>query len=114
MTPSNPSAAMQQTFACEHPVALITGSGSPRVGRTIATWLAALGCRIALHANTSVEQAASVADEIERRFHRETIVTCGALEQDGVADRLVDETLAHFGRIDVLVNSAAIWQPIRL
>ncbi len=114
MTQSHHSPSLKQTFDCEHPVALITGSGSPRVGRTIAIWLAERGYRIALHANTSTEQASSVAEEIERKFGREAIVTCGALEQDEVAQRIVDETLVRFGRLDVLVNSAAIWQPAPL
>ncbi|WP_442509803.1 SDR family NAD(P)-dependent oxidoreductase [Novipirellula sp. SH528] len=113
-TPHPQSDSLSRVFQCKNPVALITGSGAPRVGRAVAMWLAELGCRIALHANTSTDEASAVAQEIEQRFGTETIVTCGGLEQDGVADRIVEETQSKFGRVDVLVNSAAIWQPTRL
>ncbi len=48
---------LQDVFQCDHPVALVTGSGAPRVGREIAVLLARLGCRIALHANNSLAEA---------------------------------------------------------
>tara|TARA_R110002073_G_scaffold34147_2_gene101682 strand:+ start:5666 stop:6508 length:843 start_codon:yes stop_codon:yes gene_type:complete len=108
-----PSPAFARVFDCPNPVALVTGSGAPRVGRAIAIALAQQGCRIALHANTSTDKASQAAAEITRRFGSEAIVTCGALQHDGVADRIVEETHSQFGRIDVLVNSAAIWQPTR-
>ncbi|GAA5506804.1 SDR family NAD(P)-dependent oxidoreductase [Novipirellula caenicola] len=111
---SHHSSALARVFGCPNPVALVTGSGAPRVGRAIAIALAQLGCRIALHANTSTDDAAKAAAEITQRFGREAIVTSGALQQDGVADHIVDQTHSQFGRIDVLVNSAAIWQPTRL
>ncbi|WP_372894365.1 SDR family oxidoreductase [Stieleria sp.] len=102
---------LKTVFDCDAPVALITGSGAPRVGREIATELARNGCRIALHANTSVDAAGQAADELTRRYQSNTIVTQGSLEDDGVPQRLVDETVTAFGRLDILVNSAAIWSP---
>ena len=57
---------VQDVFDCDQPVALVTGSGAPRVGREIARSLARLGCRIAIHANTSVaeaEQTAAIAPQ---------------------------------------------------
>lgn len=105
---------LQQAFETESPVALVTGSGAPRVGRAIAIELAAHGCRIALHANSSVDEAEQAAQSIEQTFGYETRVTCGPVEQDEVAERLVDETTEAFGRLDILVNSAAIWWPTPL
>ncbi|MFK8114570.1 MAG: SDR family NAD(P)-dependent oxidoreductase [Rubripirellula sp.] len=105
---------LQDNFQCEHPVALITGSGAPRVGREIALHLGRLGCSIALHANTSVEGAEETASLIRARPGCEAIVTHGSLADSAVPPRLVDETHAHFGRIDILVNSAAIWSPTKL
>ncbi|MDA8746319.1 SDR family oxidoreductase [Rubripirellula amarantea] len=102
---------LQQNFATTHPVALVTGSGAPRVGRAIAEHLASLGCHIALHANTSVDEADEAARSIADKFEVETLVTLGSLEDTQTASRLVDETVGKFGRIDVLVNSAAIWHP---
>ncbi|TWU41088.1 SDR family NAD(P)-dependent oxidoreductase [Novipirellula artificiosorum] len=105
---------LQQTFDCDAPVALVTGSGAPRVGRAIADWLAKLQCRIALHANSSTEQSSLAADQIRQRYNVDVIVTQGALQEEGVGDRIVSQTVDHFGRIDILVNSAAIWHPTPL
>jgi NAD(P)-dependent dehydrogenase (short-subunit alcohol dehydrogenase family) len=105
---------LKRTFDCDWPVALVTGSGAARVGRSIAAWLASRGCRIALHANRSLDKADQLAAELTKTAGVEVIVTQGELEQDGVADKIVNQTISHFGRIDVLVNSAAIWQPTPL
>ena len=105
---------IQSIFDCQAPVALVTGSGAPRVGRAVAVELARAGCRIAIHANTSRDDAQQLADELSDRFNTESIVTLGAVEQDGVAEKLVQQAVASFGRLDVLVNSAAIWRPTKL
>jgi len=102
---------LQETFDCDAPVALITGSGSPRVGRVIAEELSRRGCHVALHANESGEQAREAAAAWSSRFGREAIVVTGSLEQDEVCDQIVAQTHSHFQRIDILVNSAAIWEP---
>ena len=105
---------LQEVFDCPAPVALVTGSGSRRVGREIAIHLASLGCRIALHANTSVDQAEDLAKYISEEHSQQAIVTHGCLSHEGTPERLVDETVTKFQRIDILVNSAAIWQPTPL
>lgn len=105
---------LQQTFDCETPVAMVTGSGAPRVGRAIAKHLASLGCRLALHANTSGDDAETVAQELRTRHQVDVLVTQGALQDDLVPTRLVEETFERFGRLDILVNSAAIWNPKKL
>lgn len=105
---------LHKTFAIEHPVALVTGSGSPRVGRAIVFHLASLGFHIALHANTSVDGANEVANSIQKEHNTKTLVTQGNLEDSAVPDRLVSESFKRFGRLDVLVNSAAIWHPTTL
>ncbi len=105
---------LQQLFECEHPVAMVTGSGSPRVGRAIAVELASHGCDVAIHANSSVAQAKLVAQDIRDRFGRDTILVQGPLDEEAVPERLIAETCERFGRIDVLVNSAAIWHPKKL
>ncbi|WP_182865643.1 SDR family oxidoreductase [Rhodopirellula sp. JC639] len=102
---------LKTVFDCDAPVALVTGSGAPRVGREIAMELARGGCRIALHANTSVEEAEQAAKQLSKDYQCESIITQGSLEKDDVPQRLVDETVAAFGRLDILVNSAAIWSP---
>lgn len=105
---------LEHVFQIDQPVALVTGSGSPRVGRAVATHLAKLGCRIALHANTSMTEAEKGAAIIRDKYGRDVIVTIGALDDPSVPEQLVSDTERHFGRIDILVNSAAIWRPTRL
>ncbi len=102
-----------KTFQCDHPVALVTGSGSPRVGRAIVVHLASLGCKVALHAHTSIPEVQQVADEL-RTNGTDAVVTGGDLRDPDAVAAIVDQVVAAFGRIDILVNSAAIWSPMRL
>lgn len=105
---------LQDVFQCEQPVALVTGSGSPRVGREIAAQFARCRCRIALHANNSLAEAEQAANEIRKEMDTEVIVTAGSLENPSVPQQLIDETYDEFGRIDIVVNCAAIWRPTKL
>ncbi|MEM9587312.1 MAG: SDR family oxidoreductase [Planctomycetota bacterium] len=105
---------LSTVFDCPSPVALITGSGAPRVGRTIAEHFASLGCRIALHANRSVDEANQVASKLHRDHGSEVLVTHGSLQDESVPARIVAESQQRFGRLDILVNSAAIWSPTPL
>lgn len=92
------------------PVALVTGSGAPRVGNAIARALAAAGYRLVLHANTSRASAELTAAEL-RAAGVEAISICADLRVEQAVNELVAAGHAHFGRLDVLVNAAAIWQP---
>ncbi|MEQ9411809.1 MAG: SDR family oxidoreductase [Fuerstiella sp.] len=90
------------------PVALITGSGRRRVGYVIARFLAEKNYRIALHYNSSVEEACQTRDEL-----RELGTECDVWQAD-VADENEVETMIRgvvdrFGRLDVLVTTASIW-----
>ncbi len=105
---------LQQQFDTRAPVALVTGSGAPRVGRAIANHLASLGCNCVLHANTSVDQANEAANEIAGTHRVETLVVEGPVEASGTATKAVDAIIDRFGRLDILVNSAAIWKPTAL
>ena len=109
-----PRMTLQDVFDTEHPVALVTGSGAPRVGRAVAEELARFGCHVAFHANRSRTEAGEAADRLSERYSVRTIVTLGGLDQEGTPRRIVHETLEAFGRIDILVNSAAIWEPLAL
>jgi len=104
---------LRNTFECAHPVALVTGSGSRRVGRTIAMHLASLGCKVALHANTSNAELQNAANEL-RSSGSEAIAILGDLRDEDVTAGMINQVVQAFGRIDILVNSAAIWSPTRL
>ena len=90
------------------PVAWVTGSGAPRVGQAIARYFATRGFRIALHSNTSIENGLECASELKRKG-TDAIVVQGSVEDAEFANSSVHQIVMHFGRLDVLVNSAAIW-----
>jgi pteridine reductase len=94
-------------------VALVTGSGSRRIGWYVAEALAARGYRLALHYRTSSDEAAAGVEALRKRGV--DAVAFGAnLGNEQEARGLVQHTLARFGRIDVLVNCAAVWKRKRL
>ncbi|AWM36030.1 Glucose 1-dehydrogenase 2 [Gemmata obscuriglobus] len=91
-------------------VALVTGSGAKRVGAAVAEALARRGYAIAVHYRSSASEAASTAARL--RAHGVEADTFPADLTDETAVRaLVGAVLARFGRIDVLVNCAAVWEP---
>ncbi|WDI40915.1 SDR family oxidoreductase [Bremerella sp. P1] len=102
----------QRTFGDVRPVALVTGSAK-RVGRVIAQHLADCGYRIAIHANTSMDEAKRFAEQLKEQGTEasafEADVTCESSIKD-----MVDKVHFYFGRIDVLVNSASIFFPTPL
>ena len=102
---------LQDLFRSPNPVALITGSGAPRVGRVIAKHLLDLGCCIALHAHRSITEAEATAREWSQSTGREVLVTHGSLADDDIAVQMVQQIQRAFGRLDIVVNSAAIWAP---
>jgi pteridine reductase len=94
-------------------VALVTGAGKRRVGWHVATVLANRGYAIAVHFNRSrVEAEQTVADL--KKNGGEAIAVQADLTDEAAARAMVDETLAQFGRLDVLVNCAAVWKSKRL
>lgn len=86
-------------------VAVVTGSGKRRVGSHVVDALAARGYAVAIHYNTSDSDAAATAKTLPN-----AIAVQADLASEADVKRLVYEVLAKFGRVDVLVNCAAIWQ----
>ncbi len=88
--------------------ALVTGSGKRRVGAYVADALAERGFSLVIHYRQSEKEAeVAVARYVSRG------VNAVALQADLTDEKatlgLISQTLAQFGRIDVLVNCAAIW-----
>jgi 3-oxoacyl-[acyl-carrier protein] reductase len=87
-------------------VALVTGA-SRNIGRAIALALAEAGASIAIVARSDQAAAESVAREVEAHGSR-AIVLLGDVAQEADAERLVGKTVEILGRLDLLVNNAAI------
>ena len=79
-----------------------------RVGNTIARTLAARGYRIIVHANASLAQAEQTAHEIEATG-TEALRWPPMCVMSNAVRQLVEQAQARFGRIDALVNTAAVW-----
>jgi pteridine reductase len=90
-------------------VALVTGSGKRRIGSVVAEALAEKGYSLVLHYHTSAAEAGESVEAFRSRGV-EAVALPADLADERSARALVDRTLAHFGRIDVLVNCAAVWQ----
>ncbi|MGA3345314.1 MAG: SDR family NAD(P)-dependent oxidoreductase [Terracidiphilus sp.] len=88
--------------------ALVTG-GALRVGRGIALALANAGADVAITFLTSQNEAATTAREIESLGRRALAVECDVRSEDS-ARAAVSATVAQFGRLDLVVNNAAIFQ----
>src|SRR3546814_14619002 len=87
-------------------VAIVTGSAR-NIGRAIALELSSAGAAVVVHAKTSQKDAEAVAREIEAKGGR-AMVHLADLSRPEAARGLVDAALAPFGRVDTLVNSAAM------
>jgi 3-oxoacyl-[acyl-carrier protein] reductase len=87
-------------------VAVVTGS-SRNIGRAIALALADAGAAVMLNARTSAAEAEAVADEIRKSGGRAAVKIADVADPDAAA-ALVEATVGSFGRLDILVNNAAV------
>src|SRR5215467_19838 len=87
-------------------VALITGSGR-NIGRATALKLANEGAHIVVNARTNKAEADAVAHEVRNRGAKAISVLADLAEKDQV-DALAARALEEFGRVDILINNAAI------
>jgi pteridine reductase len=94
-------------------VALVTGSGKKRVGSAVADALARRGYSIAVHYRSSAAEAEETATAL--RAHGVEVAAFHAdLADEAAVKGMVDAVLKRFGRIDVLVNCAAVWKSKKL
>src|SRR4051794_33515429 len=94
-------------------VALVTGSGKKRVGWHVADALGGRGYDIAVHYRTSAKEAAETVEHLRSRGVEAVAFQADLAEEAAVRD-LVRGVLDHFGRLDVLVNCAAVYKATRL
>ena len=86
-------------------VVIITGASSG-IGEACARMLAEAGCRLTLAAR-SVDKMRALADELEA----ECLVVGADMTKPGDISNMVEATLAHFGRVDVMFANAGIYIP---
>ncbi|MBC7282389.1 SDR family NAD(P)-dependent oxidoreductase [Hoeflea sp.] len=87
-------------------VALVTGA-SRNIGRAIAVALARRGARIAVHVGQDRAAGEETAQAV-REAGSEAVVLSGDLSQPDIARSVVADAAAAFGRLDMVINNAAI------
>jgi len=98
------------TLPLDQKVALVTG-GAQRVGAAIVRALHAAGANVMLHYRTSEKPAQALQAELNAaRADSVALVQADLLDIAGLPE-LVKNTLARFGRLDVLVNNASTFFP---
>ncbi len=86
-------------------VTLVTG-GARRVGAAIVRACAARGDSVVIHASSSIAEAEALADAL-RQLGGQAAVVRGDLSEATTPARVVHDAVQCFGRLDVLINSAA-------
>jgi 3-oxoacyl-[acyl-carrier protein] reductase len=94
------------TKELEGKVAIVTGAGR-NIGRAIALTLAEGGASVLVNARGNRAEAESVAREIEAAGGK-AVVHIGDVADARAVQAMTEAALAAFGRIDILVNNAAL------
>lgn len=89
-------------------VALVTG-GARRVGRALSLGLGRAGADVAVHYYSSSAEARSVVDELEAMGRRAVAIKANVSRRSEI-QQLVRTVGEEFGRLDILVNSAASFE----
>ena len=87
-------------------VAIVTGSGRG-IGRAIALKLAEVGATVVVNDIGDVKPLEAVAQEI-KAMGRQSLAVLADVSSAADVSRLVEETIAAYGKIDILVNNAGI------
>lgn len=87
--------------------ALVTG-GSRGIGRACSELLAGSGARIAINYRSDRKSAQELTDRLKSQG-AEAFHIAANVASRGEAEMLVEETVDRFGGLDILVNSAGIW-----
>lgn len=97
---------IQELFDFTGKVAIVTGAGKG-VGRAIAVWLADAGADVVVMSRTQSDLDKVVSD-IEA-MDRRGLAFVGDVSKAADVNRMVESAVEKFGRIDILVNNAAIF-----
>jgi 3-oxoacyl-[acyl-carrier protein] reductase len=87
-------------------VAVVTGAGR-NIGRAIALTMAEGGASVLVNARSNRNEAEAVAREIEAAGGK-AVVHIGDVADVGAVQAMADAAVKAFGRIDILVNNAAL------
>ncbi|XP_073491130.1 3-oxoacyl-[acyl-carrier-protein] reductase FabG-like [Aquarana catesbeiana] len=100
------AAQQEQVVSLHGKVCLVTGASSG-IGAGTAILFAGLGARLALNGRNQ-EKLQETAQSCEATSSMKPLLVLGDLTDEKVLQRLVEETVGHFGQLDVLVNCGGI------
>lgn len=87
-------------------VAIVTGAGSG-IGKAIALELAAQGARVVVNYHSSHDPGEPVAGEIKKAGGQAIALQADVSRAEDI-NRMVEQTVEQFGKVDLLVNNAGI------
>ena len=99
---------MTDSRPLEGTAAVVTGSAR-RLGRGIALALAEAGAAVMINARSAREAAERAVSDITDKGGRAALCMADVTQRDDAA-RLIAETVAAFGRLDILVNNVGMRQ----
>lgn len=102
--------ANERLFGTRQPVALVTGSCAPRVGRSVAEYLHERGFQLVLHSRQR-DTISTAAHQAWLQSGRKTELIVGDVGDEDCVKNWVKQVVGTCGRIDLVVSSAAIWEP---
>jgi NAD(P)-dependent dehydrogenase (short-subunit alcohol dehydrogenase family) len=90
----------------EGKVALITG-GDSGIGRAVALLFAQEGADIAISYLSEQRDADEVKRIVEEEFRKKCLLIGGDIRKERQCQKIVNNTIKEFGKLDILVNNAA-------
>jgi len=106
MKPRPKAERPQRDFKLQNKVAFITG-GDSGIGRAVAILFAEEGADVALSYLNEHEDAERTKEKVEE-LGRQCVLLGGDISSEAVCKRIVKSAVKKLGRIDILVNNAAI------
>ncbi|WP_373002037.1 pteridine reductase [Marinobacter sp.] len=97
-------------MAATTPVALITGAAH-RLGAQTARALHQRGWNLVIHYRSREQQAQDLIDDMNRQRPDSACALQADLSQTSEVKRLASDALAHWNRLDALVNNASVFYP---
>ena len=90
-----------------NPVCLVSGSSSG-IGATTVEHFARHGYDVVVNYNAGRERGEAVAGRIRAEYGKEALLLGADLSEPEAAFELVDQTYAHFGRLDVCISNSGV------
>lgn len=107
MDPVPDTSVKKQVGKLDGRIAFITGADSG-IGKAVALLFAEQGADVVIVYLNEHEDAAGVKEEIENIYQKKCLLIAGDISDEKFCKEAVQKTVNEFGRIDILVNNAAI------